>query len=124
MKGLFIGLMLIASSATAAVQWPEINVQDRDASFLAGYAAASIYDVYVHYKHIDIHKTRMGMELGAAIPIPFGEEYPYLGWKLGLGLAAGAALAISHADRDNSQIPFNDIVFGGLGGLTCIVFHF
>jgi hypothetical protein len=104
MKRLLLLLLIVCSSARAGAQFDRLDIQYRDVAFISGYASASIYDLAYNDSSSNDVKCVAG--------------------KMGLGLVAGLAVAIGHASTENSPIPFNDFIFGGLGGLTCTVIHF
>ena len=102
MKYILILLLSICSFAKADERL-NIDFQYRDGAFIAGYVFASVYDFgYGREEKTNVHEV---------------------GWKMGLGILAGVAVAIGHSNRESVAIPFSDVVFGGLGGLTCTVFH-
>lgn len=102
-KYIFIFLLCISSITSAAGRFDSVDVQYKDIAFITGYTFASIYDLAYSKEQKPIHAV---------------------GWKMGLGLLGGLGIAIGHAERESCAIQFNDFVFGGLGGLTCVVIHF
>ena len=103
MKYILILLLSLTCLSKAEAQYNNIDFQYKDMSFLMGYGTASFYDLAYKKKQTDVHSVS---------------------WKVGLGLMSGLAVALGHASNENSAIPFSDIIFGGLGGLTCTVIHF
>ena len=97
-------ILLFSSTSRADVKWTSIDFQYRDGAFVTGYVFASLVDL--------AYKT------------PQSVNKETVGKKMALGLLGGLAIAIGHSSVDNNSIQFTDIVFGGLGGLTCTVIHF
>ena len=102
MRALTLFFMLFACNLRSDASWNGVDFQYRDIAFVSGYVSASVYDL-AKYKNKD--KTHE------------------VAWKMALGLSAGLAISICHSYGDGVPVPFNDIVFGGLGGLTCTVIH-
>jgi hypothetical protein len=103
-KYVIILLLAISSIGRTAGRYDSVDIQYKDIAFTTGYVFSSVYDIgYEADKKSNTHSV---------------------GWKMGLGLLGGLAIAIGHADRESREIQFTDVVFGGLGGLTCVVVHF
>ena len=120
MKWLLVLLLSVSLRVSAAPVWSDVNVQTRDVAFVAGYLSASIYDLTENKKgYLLPDGTILAQSHAEKI-----SDVRAVAWKMGLGLLAGTAIAICDASLNNSPIPFEDFVFGGLGGLTCVVIHF
>ena len=105
MKALLIILLLVLSSTSfAESRWYDVSIDSRDFSFVSGYVSASIYDLA--YRNSSPNNTKSVV------------------WKTGLGLLAGTAVAIGEANKNGSSMQFGNIIFGGIGGLACVVIHF
>jgi hypothetical protein len=98
-------------------------------SYAAGYASASLYDVYLGMS------GQSEISTAKLLSVYVGDEQSYRMWNEGkatkyfmgkmlLGLAGGTAVSAYYAQKNNSNIKAEDMVFGALGGLTCIIYHF
>ena len=125
-KVLFILLLLIAVKAKA-----EVRTDNSQTAYVVGFATASLYDIYWNW---DGEKSRnMDMSMAGLLSQPKYESDAYLMnsqkskyivGKIGMGLLGGVALSAYNASQYQRNLDWNDIVFGGLGGVTSIVIHF
>ncbi len=104
MKTWLLLSLLVIGRSCQAYDWTATDSRDRDIAFISGYLSASLYDIA--YSQSPKSKTHQ------------------IGYKIGLGVALGAAIAICDANNRGKTLPFEDVVFGGLGGVACFAIHF
>jgi hypothetical protein len=130
MKAWVLGFLLLFSSNLSAtdisVKWDDANI---GWAYVSGYASATLYDVYLGMS------GQSEITTAKLVSVWVGDEQSYRMWndgratkyligKLLLGMAGGTAVSAYYAEKNQSNIKTEDMVFGALGGLTCIIYHF
>lgn len=113
-------MLAVAVASTLSPNGINVEIKPKDVSFIAGYLSASLYDFP---GNIEGHLLPDGSILASPTAKSRNDSHEVV-WKVGLGLLAGAVVAFYDSDVNKSPVQFEDFVFGGLGGLTCIIIHF
>jgi hypothetical protein len=126
MKRWLLALLLVLPTLSRA----ELRTDNNQTSWVMGFAMASIYDVYWYRPG----NQNIDMSIDNLLwlkPTYVSQEYfvqnqktKYVVAKVGIGLLTGAAMSLYNAQKYERSPTWDDVVFGGVGGLTSVVIHF
>ena len=124
MKYILILLLGICSVTKA-----DVRTDNSQTAYVVGFATASLYDIYWNWPD----KYNLDMSIAGLLSQPRYEsersyinsqKSKYVVGKIGMGLLGGVALSAYNASQYQRSLDWNDIVFGGVGGLTSVIIHF
>ena len=124
-KYIIIILLTIGSLAIA-----EVRTDNNQTTWFMGFAMASIYDVWwampsqrnMEMSPADLFFT--GPKYQSDVRYVNSQKSKYVMSKISIGLLTGSALSFYNAQKYDRNPSWDDVVFGGLGGLTSVVIHF
>ena len=126
MKYILILLLGICSVTKA-----DVRTDNSQTAYVVGFTTASLYDIYWNWT--DKYNQNLDMSIAGLLSQPrYESERSYLNsqkskyvvGKIGMGLLGGVALSAYNASQYQRSLDWNDIVFGGVGGLTSVIIHF
>jgi len=125
MKALVL-VLLLSTSAHAGIQSDDVKMP-----FVFGFVSASVYDVY--WGLTDGSGNRLHPYLTAIdfVSISNGNgswdiniKTQYAMSKITIGILSGVMLGLYNVSVYERNIDWNEVVFGGLGGMTSVAIHF